>query len=257
MGRTDRTDRLGHRRGAGKPASRGLAPVPKPGCGLPCAEITAVNHSSSFSTFIAEIFFLLLFLYMFLFVFLIDIGNLPEGAQKPGRLSADRNAGVNSRLWICLLVFVLFLKGISLKGRGTLTRVVVRKKPRSRRARGPHEPAPSSPGAAVSREKPEGELASAAATLVSPRQVAVYRSEEDATLARREVEGEGNNYVQGEGTGPGQHQALIPVSSSQHLPRAGCELRELSAAVAKGDAALRVMKMTVRPSRPPRQASLL
>lgn len=49
------------------------------------------------------------------------------------------------------------------------------------------------------------------------RQVAVSRSEEDPTLGEQEVEGQGNNYVHGEGTGPDQHQVLIPANSSRHL----------------------------------------
>lgn len=62
-----------------------------------------------------------------------------------------------------------------------------------------------------------------------PQQVAIYREEEDTTLARQEVEGGGTNYVHREGTRPDQHQALILARSSRHLPRAGRDLWGLSA----------------------------
>lgn len=53
--------------------------------------MAAVNNSRSFSMFIAELFFIL-FIYIF---FLMDIGKLPGGTQKPGRPSADQNAGIS------------------------------------------------------------------------------------------------------------------------------------------------------------------
>lgn len=108
---------------------------------------------------------------------------------------------------------------------------------------------PSSPGALVSQEKFPGNVG------FPPRQVAIYRNEVNAAPAGRELEGGGNNYVHGEGTGP--DQALVPANSSRHLPGAGRDLWGLSAAVAEGDPALQAMKMLVRPSRPPRGASLL